>query len=113
MTGERAVKRGPIVADSEDDSDSVHVHGYWAAVTGSLPSLSVIARSLLACCATEAAVERLFSKEGFIHNSYCNRLEHSIRLALVRACVNSHAINNERIIGLDSDESSNDDDDNL
>jgi hypothetical protein len=111
MANERVVKRGSIVADSEDDRDSVHVHGYWAAVTGSLPALSVIARSLLACCATEAAVERLFSKEGFIHNSYRNRLGHDIRLALVRACVNTHAINDQVIIGLDSDDESSDDDD--
>ena len=109
-TDARVVKRGRIVADSEDERDSVHVHGYWAAVTGSLPALSVIARSLLACCATEAAVERLFSKEGFIHNSYRNRLAHPIRLALVRACVNTHAINDERIIDLDSDDDSDDDD---
>jgi hypothetical protein len=40
-------------------------------------------------------------------------LGHHIRLALVRACVNSHAINNQRIIGLDSDESSDDDFDNF
>jgi hypothetical protein len=108
MTGERVTKRGCIHPESDD---SVHVHGYWAAVTGSLPALSVIARSLLSCCATEAAVERLFSKEGFIHNSYRNRLQHDIRLALVRACVNTHAINDQVIIGLDSDDESSDDDD--
>lgn len=106
IADDRIVKRGRVVTDSEDDSDSVHVHGYWAAVTGSLPALSVIARSLLACCATEAAVERLFSKEGFIHNSYRNRLAHSIRLSLVRACINTHALDDEPIVGLDSDESS-------
>jgi hypothetical protein len=107
---DRIVKRGRVVTDSEDDSDSVHVHGYWAAVTGSLPALSVIARSLLACCATEAAVERLFSKEGFIHNSYRNRLAHDIRLSLVRACINTHALDDEPIVGLYSDESSDEDD---
>ncbi len=100
IASERVVKRGPIQRDLEDERDTVHVHGYWAAVTGSLPALSVISRSLLACCATEAAVERLFSKEGFIHNSYRNRLGHHIRLPLVRACMNAHAIADERIAGV-------------
>jgi hypothetical protein len=54
--------------------------------------LALIARSLLACCATEAAVERLFSKEGFIHDSYRNRLGHDVLLALVRSCMNRHAM---------------------
>jgi len=52
----------------------------------------------------------LFSKEGFIHNSYRNRLAHDIRLSLVRACINTHALNDEPIIGLDSDDESSDDD---
>ena len=85
IASERIVKRGPIVDDTEDDSNAVHVHGYWAAVCSSLPALAVIARAMLACCATEAAVERLFSKEGFIHDSYRNRLGHDILLPLVRS----------------------------
>ena len=114
IAGERVVKRGSVVLDSEDDRNSVHVHGYWAAVTSCIPALALIARSLLACCATEAAVERLFSKEGFIHDSYRNRLGHDVLLALVRSCMNRHALHDEPL-DVDSDESndsihSNDDD---
>jgi hypothetical protein len=109
ITGGRGVKRGRVDAglDDDDDSDSVHVHGYWAAVTSCVPALSLIARSLLACCATEAAVERMFSKEGFIHDSYRNRLGHDILLALVRSCMNRHALLDEPL-DVDSDESDDD-----
>jgi hypothetical protein len=105
IAGERIVKRGPIVDDTEDDSNAVHVHGYWAAVCSSLPALAVIARAMLACCATEAAVERLFSKEGFIHDSYRNRLGHDVLLPLVRSCMNRHALEHEPLRLDDEDES--------
>jgi len=108
IAGERVVKRGRVDADLDDDFDSVHVYGYWAAVTSCVPALALIARALLACCATEAAVERLFSKEGFIHDNYRNRLGHDVLLPLVRSCMNRHALHNEPLI-LDSDESSDDD----
>lgn len=106
---QRTVKRGHIVDDSPDDNDSVHVRGYWLAVTSRLPSLALIARSLLATCASEAGVERLFSKEGFIHNNYRNRLGTDIGLAIVRGCLNVHAIHGEAVLGLDSDHDSSDD----
>jgi hypothetical protein len=66
--------------------------------------LSLIARLLLACCASEAGVERMFSKEGFIHDSYRNRLGNGLLLALVRSCMNRHALDDERL-ELDSDSS--------
>ena len=68
----------------------------------------MIARALLACCATEAAVERLFSKEGFIHDSYRNRLGHDVLLPLVRSCMNRHALEHEPL-RLDADEDESDD----
>jgi hypothetical protein len=107
IAGERVVKRGRVDVDLDDDRDSVHVHGYWAAVTSCVPALALIARTLLACCATEAAVERLFSKEGFIHDSYRNRLGHDVLLALVRSCMNRHALHDEP---LDVDSDASDDD---
>jgi hypothetical protein len=106
-TGDRTVKRGRVVSDEVDDS-CVHVHQYWSAVTSSLPLLSMIARLLLACCASEAGVERMFSKEGFIHDSYRNLLKRDILLALVRSCMNRHALNDEPLIIEHSDYSSDD-----
>jgi len=103
--GDRVAKRGRVVPDGVDDDSCMHVHQYWSAVSSKLPLLSMIARLLLACCASEAGVERLFSKEGFIHNSYRNRLGHGFVLSLVRACMNRHALDDERL-DLDSDESS-------
>ena len=101
--GDRVVKRGRVVADENDDS-CTHVHQYWSAVSSKLPLLSMIARMLLACCASEAGVERMFSKEGFIHDSYRNRLGNGLLLALVRSCMNRHALDDERL-ELDSDSS--------
>jgi hypothetical protein len=96
---------GRVVADEDDDTHScMHVHQYWSAVSSKLPLLSMIARLLLACCASEAGVERMFSKEGFIHDSYRNRLGNGILLALVRSCMNRHALDDERL-ELDSDSS--------
>ncbi len=94
-TGDRTVKRGRVVEDADVRPESYHVRGYWQAVASKLPCLSLVARSLLACCASEAGVERLFSKEGFIHNSYRNRLSHNILLPLLRACINRHALDAE------------------
>ena len=106
-TGDRTVKRGRVVSDDTDDS-CVHVHQYWSAVTSSLPLLSMIARLLLACCASEAGVEHMFSKEGFIHTSYRNLLHPDVLLALVRSCINRHALDDEPLIIDQSDYSSDD-----
>ena len=109
--GDRSVKRGRVVADGVNESDAesyVHVHQYWAAVASHLPLLSMIARLLLACCASEAGVERLFSKEGFIHTSYRNLLQRDILLALVRSCMNRHALDDIALRMDQSDDSDND-----
>ena len=47
---------------------------------------------LLATCAAEAAIERMFSKEGFIHSKSRNRLRHEFTEALVRCCINSRSM---------------------
>jgi hypothetical protein len=112
MAGERGVKRSR--PDEADDGPCSHVHQYWAAVTSKLPLLSMIARLLLACCASEAAVERLFSKEGFIHDCYRNRLGKDILTALVRSCMNRNAFDDvvlpmsELLAGSDSASSDSD-----
>lgn len=105
-TGDRSVKRGRVVESRASDDSCVHVHQYWSAVASSLPVLSIIARLLLACCASEAGVERMFSKEGFIHDSYRNLLQRDILLALVRSCINRHALNEEPLVIDQSDYSS-------
>lgn len=96
MAGERVVKRSR--SEEADAGSRSHVHQYWAAVTSKLPLLSMIARLLLACCASEAAVERLFSREGFIHGSYRNRLGWDILTALVRSCMNRNAFDDEPLL---------------
>ena len=103
------MKRGRVVPDADNDT-VVHVHQYWSAVTSTLPLLSMIAKLLLACCASEAGVERLFSKEGFIHNSYRNSLAKDILLALVRSCINRHALADETLFLVDESDHSSDDD---
>jgi hypothetical protein len=107
--GDRVVIRGRVVEDGEDQN-CVHVHQYWAAVAAYLPCLSMIARLLLACCASEAGVERMFSKEGFIHDSYRNRLGADILLALVRSCMNRHALDDEPIHFYSDDDSDSSED---
>jgi hypothetical protein len=72
--------------------------------------LSMIARLLLSCCASEAGVERMFSKEGFIHDSYRNRLGADILLALVRSCMNRHALDDEPIHFYSDDDSDSSED---
>lgn len=62
---------------------------FWLAVAPTVPHLFIIVKVLLATCATEAAVERMFSKEGFIHDKTRNRLSHEFVQALVRCCINS------------------------
>ena len=104
IQGDRVVKRGRIEVDGDDDNACAHVHQYWAAVASKLPLLAMIARLLLACCASEAAVERMFSKEGFIHSSYRIRLGSDIMIALLRSCINVHALDDERM-NFDTDSS--------
>jgi hypothetical protein len=103
--GDRVVKRSR--PDETDADPCRHVRQYWAAVTSQLPLLSMIARLLLACCGSEAAVERLFSQEGFIHDCYRNSLNEDVLLALVRSHINRKFLDDEP---LRSDASSSDSD---
>jgi len=69
---------------------------FWLAVAPHVPHLYVVAKVLLATCSSEAAVERMFSKEGFIHDKTrirLNRLQHAFTEALVRCCINSKSLN--------------------
>ena len=103
--GDRVVKRGRVDTDTVDDTESgFPVRDYWRLVAGQVPQLALIARLLLSVCATEAGVERMFSKEGFIHDSYRNKLGHDILLALVRSCMNRSALLDEAL-NFDSDDS--------
>ena len=54
---------------------------------------------------------RMFSKEGFIHNKYRNRLSHSFVESLVRCCINTHALQGTFVYDmlLEESESSSDD----
>jgi hypothetical protein len=106
MAGDRVVKRSRP-DETDETNPCFHVHQYWAAATPMFPCLSMIARLLLACCGSEAAVERLFSKEGFIHDSYRNSLMKDILLALVRSNINRNSLDDEP---LRSDASSSDSD---
>jgi hypothetical protein len=86
---------------------------FWLAVAPTLPHLFIIVKVLLATCATEAAVERMFSKEGFIHDKTRNRLSHDFVQALVRCCINSKSLSNSFTSLLHDlfDENDTDDDD--
>ncbi len=55
-------------------------------------------------------MERMFSKEGFIHNKYRNRLSHSFVESLVRCCINTHALQGTFVYDmlLESESSSDD-----
>ena len=66
---------------------------FWLAVAPFVPHLFVVVKLLLATCSSEAAVERMFSKEGFIHDKTRNRLQHAFTEALVRCCINSKSLN--------------------
>ena len=42
-------------------------------------------------CATEAGCERIFSKEGFIHSTLRNRMNHRLIVAMLRNAINGEA----------------------
>ena len=65
---------------------------FWLTIAVDVPHLYVVVKLLLATCSSEAAVERMFSKEGFIHDKTRNRLQHAYTEALVRCCINSRSI---------------------
>jgi hypothetical protein len=65
---------------------------FWLTIAVYVPHLYVVVKLLLATCSSEAAVERMFSKEGFIHDKTRNQLQHAFTEALVRCCINSQSI---------------------
>ena len=58
---------------------------YWKRMFVYLPTLSFVAAGILSkCSASEAAAERMFSKEGFVHDDLRNRLAPSLVESIVR-----------------------------
>mmetsp|Transcript_36441 Transcript_36441/g.57141 ORF Transcript_36441/g.57141 Transcript_36441/m.57141 type:complete len:133 (+) Transcript_36441:1589-1987(+) len=53
----------------------ISVEDYWRSVACLCPELRFVVRILLACSASEACVERIFSDEGNIHDKIHNRLD--------------------------------------
>ena len=90
-------------------AQGVSVAQFWSSIASSLPHLFVVVKVLLCVCASEAAVERMFSKEGFIHNKYRNRLSHLFVEALVRCCINTQALVGTLVYDILNEESSDDD----
>jgi len=81
------VQRGAIL------QDRFKLREYWMSVWSEVPALFLVFLTLNSICATEAGCERIFSKEGFIHNDTRNRLGHNILVALMRNAVNADDFN--------------------
>jgi len=81
------VQRGTILADR------FKLREYWLSVWSEVPALFMVFLTLNSVCATEAGCERIFSKEGFIHNDNRNRLGHDLVVALMRNAVNADDFN--------------------
>jgi hypothetical protein len=81
------VQRGTILADR------FKLREYWMSVWSEVPALFMVFLTLNSVCATEAGCERIFSKEGFIHNDNRNRLGHDLVVALMRNAVNADDFN--------------------
>ncbi len=77
------VQRGPI------RQDTFRLRDYWLLVQTDLPALHMVFLCLAAVCATEAGVERIFSKTGFIHNELRNRMNHQLVVAMTRNAINA------------------------
>jgi hypothetical protein len=67
------------------------VEEYWLRASLYFPHMYVIYKYVNAISATEAGVERIFSKDGFIHSELRNRQDHDISLALLRNAMNHDA----------------------
>ena len=78
-----AVQRGSI------RQDRFKLRHYWMLVHSDLPVLHMVFNTLAAVCATEAGCERIFSKNGFVHNELRNRLSHGLVVALMRNSMNA------------------------
>lgn len=106
-------ERGPVVRDRFKLPD------YWLAVQCDLPALYPVFLVLNSVCATEAGCERIFSKEGFIHSTLRNRMNHRLVVAMLRNAMNGEAfdgaLNGQMVLdddvvdGLTEDEGSDDD----
>ena len=81
------VQRGTIL------QDRFKLREYWMSVWSEVPALFMVFLTLNSVCATEAGCERIFSKEGFIHNDNRNRLGHDLVVALMRNAVNADDFN--------------------
>jgi len=79
------------------------VEEYWLRASLYFPHLYVIYKYVNSISATEAGVERIFSKDGFIHSELRNRQDHDISLALLRSAMNHDAfdgvLNGEDVVG--------------
>jgi hypothetical protein len=78
-----AVQRGSI------RQDRFKLRHYWMLVHSDLPVLHMVFNTLAAVCSTEAGCERIFSKNGFVHNELRNRLSHEFVVALMRNSMNA------------------------
>ena len=65
------------------------VDDYWTAALPILPNLFLVYKYLSSVPASEAGVERMFSKEGFIHSDLRNLMHDDIVRALLRNSMNS------------------------
>jgi hypothetical protein len=77
------VQRGAII------SDRFKLKDYWLSVHCDCPALYLVFLTLNSISATEAGCERIFSKNGFIHNDLRNRLGHELMVALLRNTMNA------------------------
>ena len=65
------------------------VDDYWTAALPILPNLFLVYKYLSSVPSSEAGVERMFSKEGFIHSDLRNLMHDDIVRALLRNAMNS------------------------
>ena len=80
---EMVPKRGGL------DDGRFKVDDYWTGALPILPNLFLVYKYLSSVPASEAGVERMFSKEGFIHSDLRNLMHHDIVRALLRNAMNS------------------------